>query len=387
MENIKICVVSQQLGHIISGPGLYTFNLVNDLINNGYEVHVIAPENQRIPDKGSLYFHGVRKPFANTSQARWFTLSYLFWKEYKKLSNHIVFNLVHFTDAREALFFNKTSWSIGNVNDTYAANLQPISYYKRYFNDWSKRWLYYFFMNKIERYIYSKVSLLITNSDFTTQMIVSKYGIPEVKIRRCYKSIDTKFWKSINPTKERNRNGIKKILFVGTNMQRKGLPTLISAAPTILTKYPGTKFIVVGEDPAISTMKVLSMNLGVLNNFIFLGWQSQDDLLDIYADADIFVMPSLTEAFGVTLLEALAAGVPVITTKTGGIPEIIHDGENGLLIAPDNPEELIQAVDKIFYNRSLANTFIINGRETVDNFDLAHMMDCTYKIYEKYIHK
>lgn len=387
MTKIQICVVSQQLGHIISGPGLYTFNLVNELSKNGYEVHVIAPESQKIPDKDNVFFHGVGKPLANKSQARWFSLSYLFWKKYLLLSKIHDFNLIHFTDAREALFFKTTCRIIGNVNDTYAANLQPISYYQRYFIDWPKRWLYYSLMNKIERNIYMKIDRLITNSDFTTQIIKKNYGIPEEKINKCYKSIDTKFWKSIEPNKQKNGNGVKKILFVGTNMQRKGLPTLISAAPTILSKYPGTKFVIVGEDPVIPAMKDLSMSFDVSDYFIFLGWQSQDDLLGIYADADLFVLPSLTEAFGVTLLEALAVGLPVIASNTGGIPEIIQDGINGLLIAPDNQEELSQAIEKIFDNKDFANALILNGRATADNFDLSHMMKCTYEIYQRYIHK
>ncbi len=103
-------------------------------------------------------------------------------------------------------------------------------------------------------------------------------------------------------------------------MYRKGMPDLIKAAPGVIKEHPQARFIIVGKDKSVDRLKRLCDDLNVDRNFEFAGWQSQDSLLSYYQQASVFVMPSLTEALGVTFLEAMAAGVPVIGTNVGGIP-------------------------------------------------------------------
>ncbi len=121
------------------------------------------------------------------------------------------------------------------------------------------------------------------------------------------------------------------------------------------------------------------------NNFSFLGWQPQNNLQQIYAQSDLFVMPSLTEALGVTFLEALAAGCVPIGSSTGGIPEIIRDGENGLLVPPNDPHHLAAAVLRVLHDPSLAARLAANGRKSLEPFSLDAMMTCTYQVYQTMI--
>jgi glycosyltransferase involved in cell wall biosynthesis len=93
-------------------------------------------------------------------------------------------------------------------------------------------------------------------------------------------------------------------------------------------------------------------------------------------------MPSLTEALGVTFLEALAAGCVPIGTCTGGIPEIIHDNENGLLVPPDQPEKLAAAVLRVLRDPALAERLAKNGLESLQPFSIDAMMACTYQVYQ-----
>jgi glycosyltransferase involved in cell wall biosynthesis len=109
--------------------------------------------------------------------------------------------------------------------------------------------------------------------------------------------------------------------------------------------------------------------------------QSQDELLNLYAQADIFVMPSLTEAFGVVFLEAMAAGLPVIGTRVGGIPEIIEDGHNGMLVEADNMKGLVEAIVLLLGNQNLRENFRQAGLATAWRFDISRMMQCTYEVY------
>jgi glycosyltransferase involved in cell wall biosynthesis len=153
----------------------------------------------------------------------------------------------------------------------------------------------------------------------------------------------------------------------------------------VLKILPNTKFWVVGSDTGVSRMISLSKELGVHSNFCFLGWIPHEDLVNLYSQTDIFVMPSLTEAFGVTFLEAMACGVPVIGTRVGGIPEIIQHGYNGLLVEPNNSDDLADAIIQLLSDSELRKQLRIAGVETAHRFDVSRMMECTYSIYKRII--
>jgi len=376
---LKICVITQQLGKIFSGPGLHTYNLVNALIADGHNVCVIAPINQRPSKLLNFEFISIDQSILNGTQARWIPLSFLYWRKFRRIS-HKNFDLIHFTDARESLFFRTDIPCVGNINDTYAAELRSISYYQKHFTDWYIRWPYYLMARLFEKFAYSKLDVLIANSEFTAKTIHEKYRINEKKIHVCYKGIDVSKYQSAE-IKERNFQNSPVILFVGTNMQRKGLPTLIHAAHIVTQKIPNVKFWIVGEDKTLPEMKKLCINEGVDNSFVFWGWKSQEELSELYSQADIFVMPSLTEALGVVFLEAMASGLPVIGTNIGGIPEIIQDGINGLLVPPDDSTALARALTKLLVDVELRKEISGNAQKMVQRFSVGRMMETTYQIY------
>lgn len=382
MRSLNICVITQQIGKIFSGPGLHAFNLVNSLIRDGHQVTVIAPKNQRPPGDLSFEFIGVPRPWFSKTQARWITLSYSFSKAVEKLEKSASFDLIHFTDAREALFCKSRVPRIGNVNDTYAAEVRSLNYYRKYYADWLQRWLYYRMVHGVEKGVLNRLDAVLANSQFTSKTIAVEYAISMERLFVCYKSVDVETWRAeILKREDRKSEGKKRILFVGTNMQRKGLPTLIKAAPIIISQFTEVEFLIIGEDKSIPVLQKLCRELNVERNFQFLGWKSQSELMDDYARADLFVLPSLTEALGVALLEAMAAGLPVIGSNVGGIPEIIKHGENGLLVSPDHPAELAQAVLRILSDKEFASHLVERGYENLSRFDLKKMMACTYEVY------
>jgi glycosyltransferase involved in cell wall biosynthesis len=166
-------------------------------------------------------------------------------------------------------------------------------------------------------------------------------------------------------------------------MQRKGLPVLIRAAPYILASLPKTEFWVVGEDHCIPRMKELCRAEGVEHAFRFWGWRSGSDLLKLYSQVDVLAMPSLVEAFGVVFLEAMACGIPVVGTYAGGIPEIIKDGYNGLLVSPGDNLQLAQVIIRLLQDDELRAHLAKGGIETAYQFSVQRMMQCTYEVYKK----
>jgi glycosyltransferase involved in cell wall biosynthesis len=368
---LNVCVVTQQVRKTFSGVGLHTNNLVTSLLKDGHRVWVVAPEDQRPAGDLPYAFTGVRAPIFSKNQAR--ALVALLRRE--------PVDLVHFTDARESFFLRTPLPVIGQINDTYSAELHPLSYYRRYYDDWRTRWAYYCFVHACEKAALARLPAVVANSHFTAGVVSKQYHISAEKLFTCYKSVDPKKYQPALELRSRYAGQQQQVLFVGTNMQRKGLPALIQAAPDILKGRAETRFCVVGEDRAIPKMKRMCHEKGVGDHFQFLGWKSQADLVEIYAQSSVFVMPSITEALGVAFLEAMAAGVPVVGTAVGGIPEIIRDRANGRLVSPDAPAELAGAVLEILSDEQVAKGYRQAALQTAAQFTVERMMDCTYEIY------
>lgn len=379
---LSICVVTQQLGRIISGPGLHATNLVGSLAADGHRVTVVAPAGQRPPGDLPYRFVEVPRPWPAGSQARWISLSMSFGRALQRLEREERFDLVHFTDAREALFCPARAPRLGNVNDTYSALIEPLACYRRNFNDGLTRWLYYHLVHRAEARILPRLEAVLANSRFTAGAIQTQYHLNPQRLHVCFKGLDAEAYQSSREKRRALPPHPPRVLFVGTNLQRKGLPDLIRAAPRVLAVYPECEFWVVGRDPAGERMRDLCNRQGVERAFRFLGWKSQAELLEIYTQADVFAMPSLTEAFGMVFLEAMAAGLAVVGSAVGGIPEIIKDGENGLLVPAQDPEALAQALLRLLVEAGLRDRLCQAGLETARNFSVARMMEHTYRIYQ-----
>jgi len=385
---VNICIVTQQYKNVISGVGLHANNLTNALLNAGHTITLLLPEDQAPQiTMPNLTVVTVKKPRFSQSQARWVSLSFLFNTALRKLEAQREFDLIHFTDARESFFCSNRAPMIGHVNDTYSAELKTPFEYRKHYPDWLMRWLYYSAVHFLEPRKLRRLKLIVANSHFTAETIAKTYPDTASKVRHCYKSVDVARYKKIREIREVAPPDPNHpvILFVGSNMQRKGVPDLIKAAPGVIKEHPQAKFVVVGNDKSVDRLKALCVELKVSQNFEFAGWQSQSDLLGYYQRATMFVMPSLTEALGVTFLEAMAAGVPVIGTDVGGIPEIIQHGFNGLLVPVESPISITEAINQLLADGPLRKRLVDNASTTLHKFDVTSMMECTFRLYREII--
>ncbi len=383
---MNICIVTQQFRSVISGVGLHANNLTRALLNGGHTVTLLLPEDHAPQFTApGLTVATVRNPRFSRNQARWFSLSISFNAALKKLESNNTFDLIHFTDARESFFCSPKAPMIGHINDTYSAELVSPSEYKKYYPDWFFRWLYYSVVHFLESSRLRRLRLLVVNSEYTANTILKTYPNTANKVRLCYKSVDIERYRQVYTERQASPPDPNQpiILFVGSNMYRKGVPDLIRAAPGILEDFPNARFVIVGQDKNIGRLKDACVDLRVDRNFDFVGWQSQEDLLKVYQEAAVFVMPSLTEALGVTFLEAMAAGVPVIGTNVGGIPEIIQHGINGLIVPAHSPLSLASAVIKVLSDESLRQKMTRSAYNTLERFDVDTMMECTFKLYQE----
>lgn len=177
--------------------------------------------------------------------------------------------------------------------------------------------------------------------------------------------------------------------FVGQISKRKGLDTLIMASPGILAQYPNAVFVVAGADGVeeaglTKEMQELTCKLGVWDHFSFLG--KRNDVPQVMNGIDLLVVPSLAEPFGKVIIEGMACRKCVIATSVGGIPEIIRDGENGILIPPGDCRKLEQSILSIIKNDELRMRLAESGYKTAkERFAIERVVEKTENLYMELI--
>jgi glycosyltransferase involved in cell wall biosynthesis len=175
----------------------------------------------------------------------------------------------------------------------------------------------------------------------------------------------------------------KVILSVAELHERKGLKHLIKAMPAILEGCKeGAKLVLVGTGPAQADLEELAVKEGIIDNVLFLGFKK--DVPHLMAASDIFVLPSEKEAFGLVLLEAAIAGLPIVASNVGGIPEVIEDGVNGILVPPAISGRLAGAILEIFNNNFKRKGYIEEGYKRVKSrFSAKVMAEKTGIVYDE----
>lgn len=178
-----------------------------------------------------------------------------------------------------------------------------------------------------------------------------------------------------------NQGDSKVVLFVGRLAEKKGVSYLIDAMKNI-----DAKLIIVGDGPLRKQLE--SQSLQYKEKVVFLGSKSHEELKTIYASADVFVAPSITakdgdkEGFGLVILEAMASGLPVVGSNSGGIPTIIEDGINGFLTEEKNSEDISNKINSVLKDVSLRKKMSVAALSTAEQYDYKVIADKYVKILE-----
>lgn len=160
----------------------------------------------------------------------------------------------------------------------------------------------------------------------------------------------------------------------------KGLHTLIAAMPDILKEHPNTTLIIIGDGPLKQELEQQARVLKVAQSVMFLGERS--DAVELLPVLDIFVLPSVSEGMPITILEAMAAAKPVVATKVGGIPELVSDGQTGILVPSEEPKSMALAISKLLSDPYLCKIMGLSGKKRVINeFSVSNMVENTISAY------
>ena len=225
--------------------------------------------------------------------------------------------------------------------------------------------------------------LITCVSEHERDMLVSEIGVNEDNIKIIYNGINWKDWE-VAPSGNVFRNKYpeisdKFIIFAGRLATNKGIPDLIESI-----SIEGSKrfdLVVMGADMGLGEdLDQLAISKNVKMHRI--GHVDDKMYRSALSAADVLVLPSEYEAFGIVLLEAAAAKTPVVATRVGGIPEAMSEGKNGLLVDYNTPESLSEAIFTILENDNLASEMSTFGREFVKDFAWANIVALVEKEYD-----
>lgn len=162
--------------------------------------------------------------------------------------------------------------------------------------------------------------------------------------------------------------------------EQKGHTTLLKAMSEVVHQFPTVQLVIVGDGELFNELQQLVNKLEIAQQVCFLGYR--ENAAAMMAGFDIFVHPSRWEGFGLVFLEAMTASLPIVATQVGSIPEIVRQGETGLLVPVDDPTALANAICRLLSDRALARKMGQNGRDILEKyFTVAAMVDRTCKVY------
>lgn len=237
-------------------------------------------------------------------------------------------------------------------------------------------------LHKIQAKVCKKADLIIVPSRYLADL-VGGWGIPPVQIKIVHNGVN---FEPLGLTREEARVKIgipgNIIISIGRLVPWKGFRMLVKIMPQLLAINSFFRLIIVGDGPERRPLETMIKNLRLEKKVILVGGKNQSEVATFLAASDFFILNTGYEGFSHQILEALSAGVPVITTNVGGNPEIIKQGENGFMIKYNDEFNLIEAIKTIWQSEELKNNFIEAGKKTVVEFNVEKMVRETIKILD-----
>lgn len=246
--------------------------------------------------------------------------------------------------------------------------------------------------NGIKKQCLKKTDYTIAVSDANREMLLKHYPQVKNKISTVHNGIDLEeFRQPLIHFANQHKLLIRKKMFgaeprdfviisIAELEESKGLKYLVEAFAKVAEKKENTKLAIVGEGPERKNLEKLIKNLKIDNKVVLTGILNEHARL--LNSADLFVLPSVKESFGMTVVEAMDAGIPIIGSNVGGIPEIIENGKTGLLVEPRDSHSLADKIQELMENPPLCQKLTYVASHDVKKFNVMEMVKKTEKIYD-----
>jgi glycogen(starch) synthase len=225
-----------------------------------------------------------------------------------------------------------------------------------------------FSINGIEWWSNYEADRVIVCSESMKNEICSHFNLPAEKVDVIPNAIDaSKYQIPVDRGAVRQRYGVgwgeKLILCVGRLVPQKGIEYFIRAIPLIARRYPEAKYIIVGEGWSRDLLEAESRETGQNQKIQFTGFASDKDVIELMTSADVLIVPSIYEPFGIVALEGMATGVPVVASKVDGLAEVIEHDRTGIFVYPRSPESIAWGIDRVLSDPDHARWLAANAKD------------------------
>lgn len=343
-------------------------NIANYLTKNGHEVHVLTRLDKGLPKesiKDNFYVHRVFRPMIRIIG------SILFWIKILRCLKKIEPDVIHiqafgfetpvFLLIKKLLKKPCVIW--GQGSDVYV------------------QWM---FKEPISKIVFKKADAIIALTDDMKNEMKKIY---DRDIDVLPNGIDLCKVKCLSKQDVRDELGIKRdrkiILFAGALHPIKGLAYLIEAITYIKDK--NKQLILVGDGDERIQLEELVKKLKLEKYVTFIGKVPYNEVFKYMVASNIFVLSSLSEGLPNVILEAMASGLPIVSTRVGGIPEIIKVGENGFLVEPKNPQQIAEKINLFLEDNKLREKISKNNKQKAKEFSWESVIERLEKIYFRVI--
>jgi len=379
---MKILMLNHEFPPMGGGAGRATFNIAKELCKMGHQVDILTSAYK--DHKRDEVIDGVqicrvlskKKHILETDLVGILLYTIFGMYKFRKLVKQKDYDLTHSFFSIPAgiiSLFGKKVYGIPYVVSLRGSDVPNYDPYKlNYIHKISK---------PLTKFIWQNAIKTVALSNGLKDLALKTY--PTLNIAVVYNGIDTTIFKRL---RRKNESDNVKLICVARVLKRKGIHHLLLALSQM--NLNNVELLIVGTGNFENDLKGLSAKFNLDETISFYGYCDNNKLPELYSDADIFVLPSLTESFGIVFAEAMACGLPIIGTTAGGIPEVVRNGENGILVPPGNVNKLKNALVMLINDKELRKKSGEKSIEIVqENFTWDKIARDYLRIYKKCLNR
>jgi len=234
------------------------------------------------------------------------------------------------------------------------------------------------YVYQLEKRGFEQADRIVAVSNFTKNQVVNHYGISPEKVDVVHNAVE----KEHKKFQQLEMGKDKLVLFLGRVTLQKGPEYFVYAAKKVLEKRKDVKFVMVGTGDMLERMINLTIDMGINDHFLFTGFLEGEELDKVYSMAKLYVMPSVSEPFGITPLEALTNGTPVLISKQSGVSEVLH---HALKVDFWDVNEIANKILAVLKHEELHETLVDNGQTQLNSISWDNSARKLIDVYKKVI--
>ncbi len=377
---------------IEGGLARHVRKLSENLVISGTEVHVLTRGSEESPPEelaGGVHIHRVREPTRPTDLGE-----FVAWVE--RMNSDMLAAGVELGDRHDFDLVHGHDWLVAMAGDHLARRFDAPLVTTIHATEHGRHqgWVDKHpqsHIHGVERWITNRSDRVIACSYYMREQIADIFGVEE----ECVAVIPN----GIDPDDLQAQNGLelaglraefaapdeRLVLLIGRLVYEKGFQLALEAMPRLIEAVPGTRFLVAGSGTHEAELRRQATDLGLDPHGSFLGWIGDDVLHSLYRIADVCVVPSIYEPFGLVALESMASGCPCIVADTGGLREVVPHNAAGLRFRARDPEALGAMVESVLTDLRLRDRLVAEGSEHILRFDWADVAESTSGVYAELV--